>query len=108
MFKCQVIENNYDVISAASAEEAMKLFQKEKGNFHMVLSDVVLQNKTGVEIVTEFLEKKPNLRVLMCSGYTGEKSQWSVIQEKGFRFLQKPYTMIQLLQSVKEVLHDKN
>ena len=36
-------------------------------------------------------EKLPSLGMLLCSGYTDERSRWHAIEEKKFRFLQKPY-----------------
>jgi DNA-binding NtrC family response regulator len=48
--------------------------------------------------------EKPDLRVLLSSGYTDHKSQWPRIQEQGWRFLQKPYTLTELLRVIREVL----
>lgn len=50
------------------------------------------------------LVKKPELKVLLSSGYLDDKSQWSVIRERGFNFLQKPYTLAELLKSMKKAL----
>jgi DNA-binding NtrC family response regulator len=49
-------------------------------------------------------ELQGNLKVLLSSGYTDHKSQWPRIQEKGYRFLQKPYTLTELLTVLREVL----
>ena len=94
--------NGYSVFCASNAQEASSIFQKEKGNFNAVLCDVVLPDKNGLDLVDEFLNFKPHLGVLMCSGYTGKKSQRSTIMERGFRFLQKPYTLNDLL----HIMHD--
>jgi len=98
-------EHGYEVLSAESAKEAEAIFKREDGRFDMVLSDVVLADITGLELVDNLLSKKRGLKVLMCSGYTGEKSQWVDIQKRGFRFMQKPYTLADLLRVVKEVLN---
>jgi len=97
-------ENGYEVFEAASAKEAMDIFEREKGRFHLVFSDVVLPDKNGLQLVDQLLSRKPGLRILLSSGYTEEKSQWSVIRERGFRFLQKPYALPDLLQAVKEAI----
>jgi nitrogen-specific signal transduction histidine kinase/ActR/RegA family two-component response regulator len=94
--------NGYSVFCAANAHEASSIFQKEKGNFKVVLCDVVLPDKNGLELVDELLDQKPHLGVLMCSGYDGKRSQRSTIRERGFRFLEKPYTLTDLL----HVMHD--
>ena len=80
------------------------MFTREDGNFHLVLSDVVLPDGSGAELVTRLLTLSPRLHVILSSGYVGEKSQFSLIQEKGYTFIQKPYTAEKLLQSVKKEL----
>jgi DNA-binding NtrC family response regulator len=56
--------------------------------------------------VDDLLERSPSLRILLSSGYTDQKSQWPAIQEKGFRFLQKPYTLPDLLATIREMVDD--
>ncbi len=97
-------ENGYMVIEAENAREALDIFEKEKGKFHMVLSDVVLSDQTGLELVEQFLLRQPQLMVLLISGYPDQKSQWAIIHERGLRFLQKPFTPVDLLRAVREIL----
>ena len=97
-------ENGYVVFAAEKAEEALELFEREKGEFHIVFSDVVLPGINGVKLVDRLLVKKPELKVLLSSGYMEDKSQLSVIRKRGFNFLQKPYTLVELLKSLKETL----
>ncbi|NOY39485.1 MAG: hypothetical protein GXO95_04470, partial [Nitrospirae bacterium] len=64
-------------------------------------------DKSGLHLVDQLLSYNPDLRVLLSSGYTDQKSQWRIIQEREFRFLQKPYALADLLQAVKEVIEKK-
>ena len=89
--------NGYSVFTAGSAQEAIDLFKRENGNFHLIFSDIILQDRNGIDLVQELLLKKPELRVLFTSGYMDVESHWSVIQEKGFKFLQKPYEISEIL-----------
>ncbi len=102
--KRALCENGYVVFEAANAREAMDIFEREGGKFHLVFSDVVLPDKTGLQLVHQLLSRKPELHVLLSSGYTDDKSQWSTISKRGFRFLQKPYTLPDLLQAIKEAI----
>jgi len=97
-------ENGYVIYEAASAEEAIDIFEKESGNFDLIFSDVVLPDKGGLELIDQLLSRKGELRVLLSSGYTDHKSQWPVIRERGFRFLQKPYALTDLLQAIKDAI----
>ncbi len=99
--------NGYVVFSAESAEKALSIFKRKKGDFHLVLSDVVLPKKSGVELAGQLLALKPKLNILLSSGYADEKSQWSIIREKGYPFIQKPYTSKKLLHSIKENMKEQ-
>jgi len=96
--------HGYVVFESANAKEAMAIFEREGGNFHLVFTDVVLPDKSGLQLVEDLLSSKPELCVLLSSGYTDHRSQWPVIREKGFEFLQKPFTMVDLLRAVKKLL----
>jgi DNA-binding NtrC family response regulator len=96
----------YDVTEAETAGEAKEIFEKENGNFLLVFSDIVLADKTGIELVEELMEMKPGLKVLLTSGYADKKSRWSDVSEKGFPFLQKPYSLADLLSTIRGVLYE--
>ncbi len=96
--------NGYFITSAESAEEALAIFDSEDGGFQLVLSDVVLPGKSGVELVDHLLAQKPELRIILSSGYAGDKSQLLYIREKGYPFMQKPYSSQTLLCCIKENL----
>ena len=94
----------YEVQPAASATEGCALFAQELGRFDLVFSDVVLPDQNGITTVEQFLQQKPDLAVLLCSGYTDERSRWHAIAEKKIPFLQKPYPAAELLQAIHGIL----
>ena len=94
----------YQVFAASCASEALTLFKKKKGDFDLVFSDVVLSDRSGIELADDLLSLKKDLHILLSSGYTDHKSQWPLIREKGLRFLQKPYTLSELLKAIQEAL----
>lgn len=94
-------KNGYTVFEAASAEEALEIFKRENGQFHLVFSDIVLPDKSGVELVDQLLSINPEISVLLSSGYSDDRSQWPLIREKGLQFLQKPYALPDLLQAIR-------
>ena len=94
----------YRIIATRNVQEAIDAFRKESGRFDLVLSDVVLSDRTGIELAEELLALVPSVRILLSSGYTDQKSQWPIILEKEYRFLQKPYTLSDLLKAVQAAL----
>lgn len=99
-----LVRSGYRVTHASNGEEAVKLFEKEGGRFDLIFSDVVLPGQSGIELVEKLLMKKPGIKVILSSGYTDQKSQWPVIRSKGYRFLQKPYSLNDLLRTLKDTL----
>jgi PAS domain S-box-containing protein len=96
--------NGYTVFEARDAGEALEIFDREGGDFHLLFSDVVLPDGSGLQLTEQLFARKPDVPVIMSSGYMDNKSQWSIIKEKGFRFLQKPYFLPDLLKAVKDAL----
>jgi two-component system cell cycle sensor histidine kinase/response regulator CckA len=95
----------YTVFSCNSAEEAFSTFQNEKQQIDLVFTDVVLRDKNGIDMIEEMLIRKPDLQVLLSSGYMDQKSQWPIIRERGFPFLQKPYALSDLLRATHDAIH---
>jgi len=95
-------ENGYIVLQAASIEEASEIMKKNGKEIQMLFSDVVLSDGSGLQFAEESINKNENLKVILSSGYTDEKSELSSIAKKKFRFLEKPYEVQDLLKEVKE------
>ncbi len=96
--------HGYEIYSAGRSEEAHAIFTRHKDHLSLVFSDVVLPDRNGLDLVEELLNEKPAMRVLMTSGYMDEKSQTKMIKVHDYPFLQKPYTMHELLKSVRFVI----
>lgn len=97
-------KNGYVVFEAGDAEEALDIFKGEEGRLDLIFTDVVMPGKTGIQLADQLLSLKPELRVLLSSGYTDEKSLLSIIRDRDFQFLQKPYPLDELLKNVKKVI----
>jgi two-component system, cell cycle sensor histidine kinase and response regulator CckA len=93
-------KHGYSVCAVSTAQEALTVFDAEGGRFDMIFTDVVLPDTSGLAMIDRILKKKPSIKVVLTSGYTDTKSQWKSIREKGLHFLQKPYTLLDLLQTV--------
>ena len=97
-------DNGYHVSIASKASEALNIFKKKKGDFNLIISDIVLPDKNGLQISEKLLSLKTNLKLLLCSGYSGQKAKWHKIKNKGYAFLQKPFTLDGLLSKIKDIL----
>ncbi|MEK6202327.1 MAG: PAS domain S-box protein, partial [Desulfobulbaceae bacterium] len=96
--------NGYVVTGAASAEDGLARFAEQPAAFDLVLSDVVLPGMNGVDFVEKLREAQPDLCVLLCSGYADQKAHWPIIQERGYAFLEKPFTIVKIYEAVRDAL----
>lgn len=96
--------NGYTVLTAASAMEARVMFHEHQDSLDLIFSDVVLPDKNGLDLVHEFESEKPDIQVLMTSGYMDENSLSRIIRDNNHRFLPKPYVMKDLLETVRILL----
>ncbi|MBI2401122.1 MAG: PAS domain S-box protein, partial [Deltaproteobacteria bacterium] len=101
-------KNGYSVLEAGCALEAKNLFEKEHGQISLVFSDMVLQDRDGIQLIEDLKSFNKEFKVLITSGYLDVESQWPAIREKGYRFLQKPYEIPDLLKSVREALEKES
>jgi two-component system cell cycle sensor histidine kinase/response regulator CckA len=94
----------YVVHKAANGKEALELARKLDGTVDLVLTDVVMPDMGGVELVARLLELWPELKVVYMSGYAqGDKLEpESPRVERSF--LQKPFSSESLTLKVREVL----
>lgn len=108
-FACLILRNNgYKVFEATTGTEALSIFEKEKGKFDIFFSDVVLPDTNGLRLANNLTEKNSKLGILLSSGYIDHKSQWEEISKRGFRFLQKPYAVSDLLSTIREIIAVSN
>jgi DNA-binding NtrC family response regulator len=93
-------QHGYFILTADCGASARQVFAQEADNLDLVMSDVVLPDTTGVELLEEFFIARPDLRSLLTSGYSEKQSLIDLIKKHGLYFLHKPYTLIQLLEAV--------
>jgi len=96
----------YFVMSAADSGEALEIFNRGAG-FDLLYADIVLPDGNGVELAKQLREKKPGLPVLLCSGYSPDEKMYAAMNSNGFRYLEKPVASIQLLQTIRDMLDEK-
>ncbi len=97
----------YSVIQTENSTEAEKLFMDNKESLDLIISDVVLPDDSGVELVKRIRKINPAIKILLNSGYTASKINIDEINKHGFRFIQKPYQVIELLKIVRELLDEE-
>jgi two-component system, cell cycle sensor histidine kinase and response regulator CckA len=95
----------YRIIEANGAEKAMEIITASGPGIDLLLTDLVMFGKSGIELFEQAKVQCPNLRSLFMSGYTGDlvDLQSGSISERAF--LAKPFARVPLLKKVYAVLH---
>jgi signal transduction histidine kinase/CheY-like chemotaxis protein len=94
----------YNFYSARSAEQALEIFQDKKEVIDLIISDVIMTGMDGVALADKLQELKPDLKIILSSGYSAKKVAPGEIKEKGYKFIQKPYEVKHLLELIRAML----
>ena len=94
----------YEVLKACHGKEAMTICRRHEGPIHLLLTDVVMPQMTGPDLVQRVSLVHPETRVLYISGYTSEALNRRNLTEPSTAFLQKPFTPEALARRVRAVL----
>ncbi|MDB5103193.1 MAG: hypothetical protein JWP91_882 [Fibrobacteres bacterium] len=92
----------YRVQAVGRPGEAERLWKTEKDSFDLLITDMVMPEKSGKELSKSLLAMKPGLKTLFISGYSPSRSGFG---EWGF--LQKPFTRNELLDAVRAICDRK-
>lgn len=95
---CRVLAGEgFEVLCAEDAEEALRLAEEHEGTIDLLLTDIRMPGKSGIELYEELDRRRGGIRVLFISGYS---------QGRSFElpFLAKPFPPDVLLKKVRKVL----
>jgi two-component system cell cycle sensor histidine kinase/response regulator CckA len=94
----------FHVWSAGSGEEALEVAVRSGVNFDLLLSDVVMPGMNGRVLAEQLLSRQLEMKVLYMSGYTDSFIVGHGVLDPGTYLVHKPFSEVELLQKVREVL----
>jgi PAS domain S-box-containing protein len=100
-----VLEHHgYTVLPAARPQEAIALCTSHDGAIDLLLTDAVMPQMSGRALAEQAGQMRPNLRVLLMSGYAEDALEGRGLAGAGGAFLRKPFTPTVLTRKIREVL----
>ena len=94
----------YKVTAMKSSVEALDLFRSNPMEFDLVITDMTMPNMTGDKLAVEIMHIRPEIPVILCTGYSKKISE-KVIQKLGVKAVAyKPLLKKELVDTVRSVL----
>lgn len=97
----------YTVLEALDGEEALRLLRRDCDRVDLVVSDLVMPNLGGRQMVDAMREGGCHVPVLFTSGYSAESFYLEAQLPKGTRFLHKPWSLADLFRGVRQSLDER-
>jgi DNA-binding NtrC family response regulator len=94
--------DGFDVATASTAKEAIELLESQ--SFDLVLTDLVLQDDDGINILKKSKDINPDIVVIMITGFASVKSAIEALQQGAFDYIIKPCEDEELLIRVRRGL----
>ena len=107
MFK-QILERlGYRVLLAETGKEAVELAKTFDGQIDLALLDIKLSDMDGGRVYPLIMEARPDLKVIVCSGYSIHGPAQHILDAGAEGFIQKPFSIAPFAEKLKEVLEGK-
>jgi hypothetical protein len=92
----------YEVISVADATEALARMDELAEPIDVLVADVIMPDMSGLELAEKVMDRSPQVRVVLLSGYTAETLDLGRVIERGATFVPKPISSGGLLRAIRE------
>jgi len=97
-------EWGYRVLAALSGREALDKAGTFSGEIHLAISDVIMPDMNGKEVLEKLREVRQNIKVLYMSGYSADVISSKGVLDSGVNFLRKPFSVHEFAAKVRQVL----
>jgi len=97
---------DYTVLAAGTPGEAISLAENHRGDIHLLVTDVIMPEMNGRELLQRLQSLYPGIRYMFMSGYTANVIAHHGVLEEGVHFIQKPLSKRDLAKTVRKALDE--
>jgi CheY-like chemotaxis protein len=97
----------YEVSARTSSIEALELFRAKPDAFDLVISDMTMPHLAGDELAKEIIRIKPQMPVILCTGYSAKIDQQQAKAMGISAFISKPVLKQDMAETIRKVLDRK-
>lgn len=87
--------------------QALEGFEKHPDDYDLIVTDMSMPNMNGLELAQRVKEIRPEIPIVLCSGFSAIINKEEALKKGVTRYLQKPLAMDHVARIIREVL-DKN
>ena len=91
---------SHEVFAVNSGKEAIEVLKREKDRIDLVVLDMIMPEMGGKETFERIREIRPDVKILISSGYSQGEHTSEILERGGTGFIQKPFTMMELAQKI--------
>ena len=102
--RAMLVREGHRVFDFGSGAEALEFLRGQPEAIDLLMSDIVMPHMNGMDLAREAQAVRPNLRVLLMSGYTETAVSGQGLIAAGTAFIHKPFTAASLRNKVREAL----
>jgi CheY-like chemotaxis protein/anti-sigma regulatory factor (Ser/Thr protein kinase) len=104
----QLLERlGYQVQSTTKPLEALEWFKADPDQFDVIITDMTMPRLTGDRLAAEVLKIRPQMSVIICTGYSERMSTEKAEALGARKYLEKPIDLLNLASSLREVIEGK-
>jgi two-component system cell cycle sensor histidine kinase/response regulator CckA len=101
----RLAEKGYHILQAESGVAALEIWKTCKEQVDLLLTDMVMPDRmNGRELAERLLTERPQLKVILTSGYSNDEVCKDFVLRRGLNYLQKPYPPQKLAVAVRDCL----
>ena len=97
----------YQVMRAASGQEAIEIYRMHKNKIRLVILDMVMPVWGGGKTYDELKKINPRVKAILSSGYSLNGEAKTIIKRGVKAFIQKPFMVGQVSRTIRDVLDEK-
>ena len=105
VFAARALKNKgYKVLEARTGEQALDILRDTPTGINLMITDMMMPGMDGGTLARLIRVERPEIRIIVISGYSEEVARGDIVDTADFHFLPKPFSLSQLAAKVKEVL----
>jgi DNA-binding response OmpR family regulator len=101
LYKEELTREGYEIVTAGNAEEALAALDEEA--FDLIVTDIRMPGRDGVELITEILGRRKEIRIIINTAYQSYKQDFMTWAADAY--VVKSSSLVELSAKIREVLN---